>query len=135
VLVEDLSIDDPGGWVPGGCVECSPQVEEEHSSDTTTTKLGGMIVLRLRDRNVGSDCVHADTATDRSDHEHDSAASMVDKVDHPDDSDDGLDYTEDTGAEQTGRSADDTDGLENGRRIVLFHVNCIHGVLPGSGLR
>jgi hypothetical protein len=48
---------------------------------------------------------------------------MVDEEQQPDDCNDGLDNTEDTGSEETCAGTDDTDGLKDSRRVILFIVN------------
>ncbi len=54
---------------------------------------------------------------------------MVDEVEQPDEGDDGLDNTENTGGEKTGVSAGDTNTLKDSRAVVVDGVDP-RAVLP-----
>ena len=102
VVVEDLTVDDPGCAVPRRCVEDGPQVEEEDRGNTARGQRGGGVGVDTSVENVTTDDPHANRATDGTDHQELSASEVIDEDQNPDDGEDGLDHTEDTGGQVDG---------------------------------
>lgn len=121
-------VDNPGGTVPGGSVDGSPQVEEEDGGDTAAVQVGDVVLGRLDDVDVGTDDPHADGASDGTNEQQLSATELVNKEEQPDDGHEGLDDTENT-SQDVNSVRLDTEGLEDGRRVVVDGVDT-GSVLP-----
>lgn len=104
-------VENPWGTVPGRGVEDGPQVEEEHSGNTTTVHLGLGVLGRLGDLDVCADNPQADGATSGTDQEQVTATDAINEVQQPHEGDDSLDDTEDTGSQKGGVGTSDTDTL------------------------
>lgn len=122
VLVEHLWIVNPWGTVPGWCIKCSPEVEEEHGRDTTWAELS--IWLRviggIGDGNVGTNIPQAQWAANSADDEKKSSTEMVNQVKKPNECNSGLDNSKDASGEQAGVCAGDTNRAEDGRGVVVW---------------
>ena len=81
------------------------------------------------DLDVRADDPHADRATSSADHKKLGAAEVVDEIHEPDESDNSLDNTEETGGEETSVGTSDTNRLEDGGRVVVDGVDT-GAVLP-----
>lgn len=87
------------------------------------------VVLRLRNGDVSSDVPQANTATDGSDHQKTSSTILIDKENKVDEREYSLDDTKEPSSEQRGVGASDTNGLEDGWRVVVDGVDT-RSVLP-----
>ena len=113
VVVEDFTVDDPGCAVPRRCVEDGPQVEEEDRGNTARGQWCGGVGVDTSVENVTTDDPHANRATDGTDHQELSASKVIDENQDPDNGEDGLDHTEDTGGQEGGAGSADTDRGED----------------------
>jgi hypothetical protein len=119
-------VDDPGGTVPGGGVDSSPEVEEEDSGNTTTIQVRARVVFGLDDTNVGTDDPHTDRAGDTTDKEKVSASELINKEQKPHERHDSLDNTEDTGHKVDSVGVDTDLGIAVSIAEESKRVKCIH---------
>lgn len=128
VVVEDLTVDDPGCTVPRRCVENGPQVEEEDRGNTARGQRGGGVRINTSVENVTTNDPHANRAADGTDHQELSASKVVDENQDPDNGEDGLDHTEDTGGQEGGAGSADTDrGEDLSQQLALvFTIIRLH---------
>lgn len=99
-------VEDPRGSVPGRGIEDGPQVEECHGHDTAAVHVWLGVILWSCNFDVCADNPHADGATGTTDQKQVATTDAVDQVQQPDESDNCLDYAENTGGEQTVVSLD-----------------------------
>ena len=128
VVVEDLTVDDPGCTVPRRCVEDGPQVKEEDRGNTARGQWCGGVGVDTSVENVTTDDPHANRATDGTDHQELSASKVIDENQDPDNGEDGLDHTEDTGGQEGGAGSADTDrGEDLSQQLALvFTIIRLH---------
>lgn len=129
VVVEHLAVVDPWGWVPGWGVEGSPEVEEEDGGGAGWSEIGGDVLGWLGDGDVGTDVVEAETTSEGTNHQKTTTAKSLNKEEEVDEGEGSLDNAKETGSEEGGVRSSDTDGLEDGWRVVVDGVDT-GGVLP-----
>lgn len=95
-------VDDPGGTVPGGSVNGSPQVEEDDSGDTTTGQSRRGMVGGIHDVDVGTNNPHADRTSDGTNEKKLASSQLINQEEQPDESHDSLDNSEDTSHDANG---------------------------------
>jgi len=78
---------------------------------------------------VRSDVIEAEGTAEGTEHEEVSSTEVVDEEEEPDDGYEGLDNAEDTGSEERGICARDTNRFEDSWRVVVDGVNS-GGILP-----
>ena len=115
----NLGTKDPRGTVPSRTVEASPKVEERDGGNTSRAQFRGRVVGRVSDGDVGTDVVHRDGSTGGTNDQEGLSSEPVYEVEQPDDGTSELDQTKDTGSEECSVRSSDTDGFENGGRVVV----------------
>lgn len=119
---EDFGAIDPDDTVPRSTVKDDEDVD--HGDGDVASSLRVCVVCAgLGDGDIGSDIEHGEGSTSTTDDEELAAAETVKEEDEGDNRGAHLDDTIDTGGEEGGRSAGDTEGFEDGGRVVVDSVD------------
>ena len=102
---------------------------EKFSSSVDTR--AGRSKCWLVDGDVDGNGQHGNGTTSGSDHENLPSSHLVDQEEDPEQGGAGLDDTKDTGSEETSVGTSDSQGLEDGGRVVVDGVDT-SSVLEGK---
>lgn len=138
----------PWRTVPSWGIEDSPQVEEEHGSNTTAIHTLLLPGFRIGHLDICPNHPQADRATQTPDKKKHPSSHTINQVEKPDECRDRLDDTKNTGSKQSAVVAFQANTLEDSGTVVIDRVDtgpvlpeeehaakeeAIHDLLIGAG--